>query len=250
MNYKRPTAALLMAGFWAMSAQADTLLGLTVSIDGWDMDSNGSLSDNASLTAFDHESETPAVLSVALEHPVPLIPNFRLRTTDMSSSGRSVLSTTFDFGGVSYPVSSNLGTEFNLQSSDFIFYYELLDNDTVSFDLGLNGKYLDGDIQVSDGTTSASETFKGVVPMIYGAVKFGIPATRISLFGDFNLLSVGDHSLRDYQAGAAYTLVDSMAVDFSVRGGFRRFNLELDDLDVIYADSTFDGLFLGIEADF
>jgi outer membrane protein len=250
MNNRRLIAAFLVAGFWAATAQADTLLGLTVAADGWDMDSKGSLADNSAMTAFDHESETPAVLSISLEHPVPLIPNFRLRTTDMSSSGRTTLSGTFDFGGASYPVTTNLGTEFNLQSSDFIFYYELLDNDTVSFDLGLNGKYLDGDIQVTDGTTSTSETFKGVVPMLYGAVKFGIPATRISLFGDFNLLSVGDHTLRDYTAGAAYTLVDSMAVDFSVRGGFRRFNLELDDLDGIYADWTFDGLFLGIEADF
>jgi outer membrane protein len=77
-----------------------------------------------------------------------------------------------------------------------------------------------------------------------------VPATRLSFFGDLSLLSVGDHTLRDYQAGAAYTLIENMAVDFSVRGGYRSFTLELDDLDDIYADWTFDGLFLGIEADF
>lgn len=250
MSLKQPMAVLLIAGVWATSAQADTVLGMTVGVDAWDMDSAGSLADNSTLTAFNHGSETPANFSFALEHPVPLMPNFRLRLTDMSSSGSTNLSTTFNFSGVSYPVNASLGTEFNLQSSDFIFYYELLDNDAVTFDLGLNGKYLDGDIQVTDGTTRASETFKGLVPMLYGAVKFGIPMTHFSVFGDFNLLSVGDHTLRDYQAGAAYTLVDNMAVDFSVRGGYRRFNLELDDLDGIYADWSFDGLFLGIEADF
>lgn len=248
--FKQKMAVVLIAGLWVASAQADTLLGLTMSVDAWDMDSSGALSDTSNLTAFEHGSETPASFSFALEHPVPLLPNFRLRFTDMSSSGSNALQSTFNFGGASYPVNATLGTEFNLQSSDFIFYYELLDNDTVSFDLGLNGKYLDGDIQVTDGSNRANETFKGLVPMIYGAVKFGIPTTRLSVFGDFNLLSVGNHTLRDYQAGASYTLVDSMAVDFSVRGGFRRFNLELDDLDGIYADWTFDGLFLGIEADF
>jgi outer membrane protein len=247
---KRQIAVLLIAGLVAASAEADTVLGLTMSVDAWDMDSSGSLADSSDLQGFDHGSETPAAFSFALEHPVPLIPNFRLRFADMSSSGQTDIHRTFNFGGVSYPTNASLGTEFNLQSSDFIFYYELLDNETVSFDLGLNGKYLDGDILVSDGTNSSKETFKGVVPMLYGAVKFGIPTTRISVFGDFNLLNVGDHTLRDYQAGAAYTLIDNMAVDFSLRGGYRRFSLELDDLDGIYTDWSFDGLFLGIEADF
>ena len=243
-------ALVFVAGLCAGSTHADTVLGLTMSVDAWDMDSDGSLADSSDLQSFDHGDETPAVFSFALEHPVPLIPNLRLRFTDLSSSGRTDLDSTFDFDGVTYPINARLGTEFNLQSSDFIFYYELLDNDTISFDLGLNGKFLDGDIEVSDGTQSSKQSFSGVVPMLYGAVQFGIPATRLSLFGDSNLLSIGDHTLRDYTAGAAYTLVDNTAVDFSVRGGYRRFNLELDDLDGIYADWSFDGLFLGVEADF
>ncbi len=248
--YKRQMALLLAAGLWTMASQADTVLGLTMSVDAWDMDSSGSLGDTSNLQSFDHGSETPASFSFALEHPIPLIPNFRLRFADMSSSGRTTLNETFNFEGVTYPVNSRLGTEFNLQNSDFIFYYELLDNDTLTFDLGLNGKYLDGDVQVSDGITHTRQSFKGVIPMLYGAVEFGIPTTRFSVFGDFNLLSVGDHTLRDYQAGAAYTLFDNMAVDLSVRGGYRKFELELDDLDGINADWTFDGLFLGVEADF
>ncbi len=247
---KRQWAMLIGGGLWAMASQADTVLGLTMSVDAWDMDSSGSFADSSDLQRFDHGSETPASFSFALEHPVPMIPNFRLRFADMSSSGRTTIDDSFSFNGVTYPVDARLSTEFNLQSSDFIFYYELLDNDTVSFDLGLNGKYLDGDVRVSDGTNHARQSFKGVVPMLYGAVEFGIPATRFSLFGDFNLLSVGDHSLRDYQAGAAYTVFDNMAVDLSVRGGYRKFKLELDDLDNLYADWSFDGLFLGVEADF
>ncbi len=248
--FEKQIILALLAGFWVGTLQADTVLGLTMSVDAWDMDSDGAFADSNNLQDFDHGSETPAVFSFSLEHPVPLVPNFRLRFTDLSSSGRTNLDTSFDFDGVTYPVNARLGTEFNLQSSDFIFYYELLDNDTISFDLGLNGKYLDGDIQVSDGSQSSRESFAGVVPMLYGAVEFGIPASRFSVFGDFNLLSIGDHTLRDYTAGAAYTLVDNMAVDFSVRGGYRRFNLELDDLDGIHADWSFDGLFLGVEADF
>jgi outer membrane protein len=248
--FNKQRALALLAGLWVGSLQADTVLGLTTTVDVWDMDSDGAFADSNTLTDFDHGSETPIAFSFALEHPVPMVPNFQLRFTDLSSSGRTNLESSFEFDGVTYPVNARLGTEFNLQSSDFIFYYELLDNDTVSFDLGLNGKYLDGEIEVSDGTQRASESFTGVVPMLYGAFEFGIPSSRISFFGDINFLSFGDHTLRDFQAGATYTLVDNMAVDFSVRGGYRRFNLELDDLDGIHADWTFDGLFLGVEADF
>ncbi|MCU7843099.1 MAG: TIGR04219 family outer membrane beta-barrel protein [Candidatus Thiodiazotropha sp. (ex Monitilora ramsayi)] len=248
--FKRVWVTLLVGFFTATSTQADTVLGMTMSVDAWAMDSSGGLADSSDLQRFDLGSDTPANFTFAFEHPVPMIPNFRLKYTELPSSGSTSLSRDFTFNGVTFPSGTSVNADFDLQSSDFIIYYELLDNDTVSFDLGLNGKYLDGDILVGDGTQSARESFQGIVPMLYGAVEIGVPTTRLSFFGDISLLSVGDHTLRDYQAGAAYALVDNIAVDFNIRGGYRRFSLELDDLDGIYTDWTFDGLFLGVEADF
>jgi len=248
--YKRQLIFLALLGSLGTTLQADTLFGLTLALDGWNMDSSGSIADNNDLQEFDLGSETPASFSLALEHPVPLLPNLKMRYTDLSSSGQETLSKTFTFNNVTYSLSSDVDVNFDLRSSDFIFYYELLDNDTVSFDLGLNAKYLDGEVKLSDSGQTSSRSFKGVVPMLYGAVKLGVPATRLSFFGDFNLLSAGGHTLQDYQAGAAYAFVQSIPVDVSLRGGYRKFSLELDDLDGIYADWSFDGLFLGVEADF
>jgi outer membrane protein len=247
---KREMAVLAMLASLGVSAHADTVLGLTLTADVWHMDSSGSIADTSDLQKFDFGAETTSNFSLALEHPIPLIPNLKMRITDLSSSGDASLSKNFTFEGVTYPLSTAVDVNFDLRSSDFIFYYELLDNDAVSFDLGLNAKYLDGDLSVSDGSQKTSRSFKGVVPMLYGAVKVWIPATSFSLFGDISFLSVGDHTLRDFQAGAAYTLVENPAVDFSVRGGYRQFSLELDNLDDIYSDWTYDGLFLGVEADF
>jgi outer membrane protein len=249
---KRVLVSLCIGLLAASSVSADTVLGVTMSIDAWDMDSSGELADSANLQDFDLGSQTPANFSFALEHPVPLIPNFRLKFAELSSDERNQLSSEFTFNGETYSVNESVDVDFNLQSSDFIFYYEFLDNDIVSLDLGMNAKYLDGDIRVvsSDGSQSSSQSFKGVVPMLYGAFQIGVPATRLSFFGDLSLLSVGDHTLRDYQAGVAYTLIENMAVDFNLRGGYRSFTLELEDLDDIYADWAFDGLFLGVEADF
>lgn len=240
----------MISGLMSMPVYADTLLGLTADLDFWNMDSSGALADNSDMQSFDLGSERNAVLSLALEHPLPVVPNLRIRTNDLSSSGDQRLTVNFSFADIDFSSGLDVNVDFEAQSTDFIFYYEIFDNDTVSFDLGLNLKYLDGDIEVQSNGQRASETFDGYVPMFYGAVQVGIPTTRVALFGDLNLLSLGDHTLQDYSAGVAFKLVESMAVDISIKGGYRSFSLELDDLDGIYTDWDFDGAFLGLQADF
>jgi outer membrane protein len=240
----------LMGGLLSTPVYADTLLGLTADVDFWDMESSGSFADSSDMQSFDLGSERNSILTLALEHPLPVVPNLKIRTNDLSSSGDQRLSVNFSFSDINFPAGLDLSVDFEAQNTDFIFYYEIFDNDTVSFDLGLNLKYLDGDIDVESNGLHASESFEGYVPMFYGAVKLGIPTTRLSFYGDLNLLSLGDHTLQDYTAGVAFKVVESMAVDISVKGGYRRFSLELDDLDGIYTDWDFDGAYLGLQADF
>jgi outer membrane protein len=240
----------LLGGSMSMPVCADTVLGMTADVDFWNMDSSGSFADSSDMQSFDLDTERNAILTLAFEHPVPLVPNFKIKTNDLSSSGSQRLSGDFSFSDIDFPAGLELGVDFEAQNTDFIFYYEIFDNDTVSFDLGLNVKYLDGDIEVESNGLRASEAFDGYVPMVHGAVQVGIPTTRISVFGDLSLLSVGDHTLQDYTAGVAFKLVESLAVDVSLKGGYHRISLELDDLDGIYTDWDFDGAFLGVQADF
>ncbi len=246
-----------LALLYALSAaqvQADTLLGFTVGIELWNIDSSGSISDisESDLQFFDLGGEVKGVASIAFEHPVPLVPNLKVRTNDLSSDGDMVLNETFRYAGMTFPAGREVDVEFDIQSTDFVFYYEIFDNDLVSFDFGLNLKYLDGDIRVEDiGTSQASQDrFKGYVPMLYGAAQVGIPATPLWVYGDLNILSVGDHTLQDYQFGLAYSVIDNLAVDLRLKGGYRSFSLELDDLDGVYTDWDFDGFYLGLEVDF
>jgi outer membrane protein len=240
----------LLTGSMSMPVCADTVLGMTADVDFWNMDSSGSFADSSDMQSFDLDTESNAILTLAFEHPVPLVPNFKIKTNDLSSSGDQRLSSDFSFSDIDFPAGLELSVDFEAQNTDFIFYYEIFDNDTVSFDLGLNVKYLDGDIEVESNGLRASEAFDGYVPMVHGAVQVGIPTTRISVFGDLSLLSVGDHTLQDYTAGVAFKLVESLAVDVSLKGGYHRISLELDDLDGIYTDWDFDGAFLGVQADF
>ncbi|MEJ2620428.1 MAG: TIGR04219 family outer membrane beta-barrel protein [Candidatus Thiodiazotropha sp.] len=244
----------LLSALSTVQVQADTLLGFTAGIELWNVDSSGAISDvsESDMQFFDLGTENHGVASIAFEHPIPLVPNFKVRTNDLSSEGDMVLSESFRYAGLTFPVGRKVNVEFDMQSTDFVLYYELFDNDLVSFDFGLNFKYLDGEIQVEDvqSKLASQEHFKGYVPMLYGAVQVGIPATPLWVYGDLNVLSVGDHTLQDYQLGLAYSVIDNLAMDLRVKGGYRSFSLELDDLDGIYTDWDFDGFYLGMEVDF
>lgn len=251
---RKVSCLAILPVLFSVQVQADTLLGFTAGVDLWGMDSSGAISDTseADLRSFDLGSGGVGVLSLAFEHPVPVIPNFKLRTNDLSADGSEVVSKSFRYAGRVFPAGREVNVEFDLQSSDFIFYYEVFDNDLVSFDFGLNLKYLDGDIRIEDTVSSlaSQDHFKGYVPMLYGAAMIGIPTTPLWVYGDINILSIGDHTLRDFQAGLAYSVIDNLAVDVRLKGGYRSFSLELEDLDGIYTDWDFDGFYLGLEADF
>ena len=86
--------------------------------------------------------------------------------------------------------------------------------------------------------------------MLYLSAEVAIPATGLSVFAEGNMLSIDDHTLTDYQVGIAYALIDNMIIDVNLQAGYRAVDLELDDLDDIYADLQFDGAFAGVEVHF
>ena len=235
-------------------AQADTVFGLYASVDGWSMESSGSFgSSSNSMQEFTLDDENKVSFSLSLEHPIPAIPNLRVRTTELSTSGDNTLSESFTFNGETFATDTTVATTFDIQNTDITLYYEVFDNDMISFDFGLTGKYLDGEIKVADKEDpglSAKQSFKGIVPMLYGSVQIGVPTTGLSFFGEINAFSMDDNTIQDYQAGVAYSFVDNLAVDLMVRAGYREFSLELDNLEDVYTDWSFDGPFLGVQAHF
>ena len=72
----------------------------------------------------------------------------------------------------------------------------------------------------------------------------------LSVYGDVNMLAIGDHSLVDYQVGVAYALLDNIAVDLDVQVGYSSWSLKLDDLDDINTDLDFSGVYAGLEVHF
>jgi len=256
MMKKYCLAAALSMACLAPTAQADTLLGLYLGVDGWQSDNSGSFAQDGNLQSFKFDDETFTSYYAALEHPVPLVPNFKLKYTELELNGDTTLDETFSFGGSDYVVGTQVGTVSDLSHIDYILYYEIFDNDLVSIDLGVNAKQFDGEIVVTgtsqDGGQNTTERvdFSGFVPLVYGRAEVGLPFTGLSVFFEGSLLAIDDSKIQDYQAGIAYALLDNLAIDMDIKAGYRSMTLELDDIDDIYTDLDASGPFAGIQIHF
>jgi outer membrane protein len=256
MMKKYCLAAALSMACLAPTAQADTLLGLYLGVDGWQSDNSGSFAQDGNLQSFKFDDETFTSYYAALEHPVPLVPNLKLKYTELELNGDTTLDETFSFGGSDYVVGTQVGTVSDLSHIDYILYYEIFDNDLVSIDLGVNAKQFDGEIVVTgtsqDGGQNTTERvdFSGFVPLVYGRAEVGLPFTGLSVFFEGSLLAIDDSKIQDYQAGIAYALLDNLAIDMDIKAGYRSMTLELDDIDDIYTDLDASGPFAGIQIHF
>ncbi|MEL4486187.1 hypothetical protein AAEH76_21840, partial [Shewanella algae] len=83
-------------------AHADTLLGLYVGVDGWRSDSSGSFAERGKMQDFNFEDETFVSYYAALEHPIPLVPNIKLKYTELELNGSTLLDESFVFGDTTF----------------------------------------------------------------------------------------------------------------------------------------------------
>jgi outer membrane protein len=249
----------LVAALASINCQADTLLGLYGGVQGWNMQTTGGFSENGNNGDFNFEDEAKSNFYVAFEHPVPLIPNIKLQRTEMDTAGAATLDANFAFGGELFSVSADVATDVQLTAIDVILYYELFDNDLVSFDFGINAKYIDGEFLVTDKDVSSQvgrEEFSGAVPMLYSRLAVGVPFTGFGAYVEGSYLSFDDNTLSDYQAVITYSLMENFALDVTVQLGYRVVAIELEDigdlkeLNNIYSDLEFKGPFAGIEVHF
>ena len=248
---KKNTLSLgLLALCVSFTSQADTLLGLYAGAQAWNMETSGGFSNDGSNTEFNFEEQTNTNLYVAFEHPIPLIPNVKVQRTAMDTQGDVILDTQFTLGDKVFAANGNAFTDVSLTTTDFILYYELFDNDLVSFDVGLNAKHIDGEFLATVDGETGREEFSGPVPMVYSRLAVGVPFTGFGAFVEGSFLSIDDHTISDYQAAITYSLMGNLAIDLTLQHGYRAVTLELDDLDDIYSDLEFKGIYAGLEVHF
>lgn len=232
-------------------ALADTL-GARFGAGMWDHDPSGHIryqttdtSNNADLkNDLNLEDDREGYIYALVEHPVPLIPNVKIMQTSLTSSGSGTITTDFTYGGENFSRNDAITSELVLDHTDVTLYWQLLDN-VVSFDFGLTAKMVDAEATLDSVGPPVKNSFDGIVPMGYLGV--GVtPWPGLEFRVEGSALSIGDSSLTDYTAKVSYTTSYLLGIE----AGVRSLELELDDLDDVYANMKFDGPFVGVYLDF
>ncbi len=232
--------ALITATLLSTTASAD-MLGLYVGAGNWKPDFSGTASNNSNDQMVigdgnvDVREKGQTGFYIALEHPIPVLPNFMLAEQDMSSSGSGTF--TGQFGDQTF--SGDVDTDFDLSHRDYTLYYEILDN-WVNLDLGLTGRQFDGYVRVTDGTNTANEELDGTLPMLYGKARFDLPLTGLSASVKINYISASGNTISDTSLIIGY----ESEIGLGIEGGIRTFNMELEDEDNFNTDMKFDGVFV------
>ncbi|KKO44488.1 hypothetical protein WG68_15655 [Arsukibacterium ikkense] len=242
-------SSMLIAG----QASADTLLGLYIGADGWRSKATGSFGNSEPAPAFNFNSKTQGTVYIALEHPIPLIPNIRLAHNQLAANGITLLDGDFSFAGEDFAINTTLANRVDLTNTDVVLYYELLDNRLIELDLGLNAKHVKGSVSVIEQAANGLQGEESVsqwLPMLYARSKIGLPLTGLDVFAQGSYIGWSDSRLYDLQAGIGYQLIDSLAVDVRFKLGYRVVNVRLDDLDELYSNLDFKGVFAGVELHF
>ena len=272
---KKIAFAATLAVVFTANVQADTV-GLYIGGQAWQSEASGTLGEKNSLINPNLKKEQQINYSIAFEHPIPLIPNTRIASTTLDTTGNKTLAQALTFGGESFSIGDDIKATFNVSYIDYTLYYELLDNDAFSFDLGLTARDFNGDVTVTGPTSNSDGTCNDpnpspdspcteegesttpigkikadeIEPMLYVATNIGLPLASLSIFGQGDISIKGEHSLYDYQVGLNYDLVNSRVVDLNLTLGYRVVKMEFEDLNNLYTNLEFKGAFVGIVTHF
>lgn len=275
---KKIAFAAMLAVLMTANVQADTV-GLYLGGQIWHSETSGAFGEKNALTDFNLKNELQANYFIAIEHPLPFLPNVRISSTTLDTSGKTNSAQAFSFSGSDFIANDLITANYDASYVDYTFYYELLDNRSLSFDLGLTARDFNGDVVVTGTTTTVTgliilsdteqemeaehftETTTSVTPtgsieidvvepMLHVASSIYLPLKGLSLIGEGDFSLIGDHSLYNYQLGLSYGLVDNMTMDLSLNLGYKVVKMEFEDLDDLYTDLEFKGVFVGATAHF
>jgi outer membrane protein len=239
---KKTAIALAMLAVAPLSAHADLLFTLGAKASVWNADASGQLDKDVSVEDdLNIDSENGQQLTVYFEHPIPLLPNIKIKQTNLEMTGNGNVNITFLDKNFTGDVDSTL----DLTHTDLTLYWGLpLPIPFFDFNFGLTARQFDGLAEVRSSSDSASQDLNFVIPMAYGEIKvttpFGVYANA-----DINYIGTSGNKLSDVSYGLGYDLPIPV-VDLGLEAGYRAINLKTnEDLADIATDVKISGLYYG-----
>jgi len=252
---KKVLAAAVVAASLPQAASALPLVDFYAGGYYWDQTVSGDAGSTTTTADLEDDLNLDAggqnVLYVAFEHPVPVVPNIKIKMTDMSSDGTGTLSSALDIGGQTFTASTEVASELDLTHTDYTLYWGL-PLPIVTLDFGLTLRQFDGSMSVVSSTESGSADLDVTVPMGYLKAGVDVPLTGLSFGGDINVISYGDTGITDYDLNMTYVLPVIPLLDVGITAGYRSFDLEInpDDFggsdDDLSAEATVAGPYIGL----
>lgn len=249
---KKTMLAVAVMAFVPAAAQANLLFTVGAKASVWDAEPTGQIDKDVSVESdgLNIKSDNGTQLTVFFEHPLPVVPNIKLKRTDLKMDGKGSFNSSFYFAGKPFDANAEVISEINLSHTDATLYWGLpIPLPKINVDFGLTARMFDGDASVTGNsggiTKSESVDLDLTLPMVYGAAKVG-PFFGAYAAADVNWIGFGDNKLTDLSAVVGYELPIPI-VDVGLEVGYRSLNLETDKKDVdVDANLDTKGLFYGL----
>lgn len=216
-------ALLLSTLLFAGAANAD-FLGVTAEAGAFSPDvSNAKYATHGNVSSpMDLDGKTGAYFGIALDHPIPLIPNIRLQHVSLKADGSM----------------GSAPAKLDLSNTDYTLYYRFLDGlFWLDFDAGVSLRKIDGSATISGSKHDLSDT----QPLGYVSAFVTLPGTSLSFGGEVKAGGYGGTSITDTTLKVKYETPFFVGLE----GGYRAISMDLNDIDNRDVKADFKGAFIG-----
>jgi outer membrane protein len=236
---------LLSTALLASFATAD-FLGVEAGITGFSNNIDGNFKYKGDLintkdTIGIDETNSNIGIWVSFEHPAPLIPNVKIKHVNLEYNGNKSLTNNTTFANKSFNANETIQSNIELTQTDFIAYYEVLDN-YVNLDLGLNLKLIDTKFKIASTSQVAQNDISTPIPMLYTKAKVELPFSGAFAQAELSYMGYSGNTLYDAQASIGY----ESSLGLGANLGYRKINLKLDDVKDTSTNITVDGAFASV----
>jgi len=244
---KKTALAAFLVAMTPVAAQADLLFTVGAKANSWTAEPSGELDEGVSADGENNglglDSNSGTNITLFFEHPVPVVPNLRLRQTSLKMDGSGFL--TADFNGIGY--AEQVESDLDLSHTDATLYWGLpLPVPYVDINLGLTARMFGGDVIVEGQTTGRREEVEldFTLPMGFVEAQVGTPF-GIYAAAEINAIGYDGNSLTDTVLTLGYDLPVPV-VDLGLEVGHRALSMKTNkDTTDIETDFDVSGIFYG-----